>query len=317
MEQYSSLDGLHLKNCVLTIGAFDGIHIGHRKLLNTVVSASKDIMANSAVITFDPLPYVFLKNIAESYGLISSKEKSNILSSLGIDILITLAFNKQLAQLAPQEFIKTILEHIEFTKLIVGYDFTLGKNKAGTFSVLDTIGKENRFEVIAIPPLKVNGKIVSSSLIRETLHAGNIKQVNKYLGRIYSVEGTVTKGDGRGHKIGIPTANIEYDKKRLLPKRGVYVTLISVDNTIYPSVTNIGVRPTFYDSNIESPSIETHILNFNDNIYNKNIKIDFIEFVRDEKKFSDVTTLISQINKDIIFAQKVLNNVIKTPNIPS
>lgn len=317
MEQYSSLDGLHLNNCVLTIGAFDGIHIGHRKLLNTVISSSKDIMANSAVITFNPLPYVFLKNISGPYNLISNKEKSNLLSSMGIDILITLGFNKQLSLLSPQEFVKTILQHIEFNKLIVGYDFTLGKNKTGTFSVLETIGKENGFGVNAIPPLKVNGKIVSSSLIRETLHAGNIKRVNKYLGRVYSVEGVVEKGDGRGHKIGIPTANIEYDKNRLLPKKGVYVTLASVNNNTYPSVTNIGVRPTFYDNNIESPSIETHILNFNDNIYNKNIKIDFIEFARNEKKFSNVTTLISQINKDISFAQKVLNNVIKTPNIPS
>ena len=317
MDQYSSLDGLHLDNCVLTIGAFDGIHIGHRKLLNTVVDSSKDFMANPAVITFDPLPYVFLKNISGSYNLISNEEKSNVFSSLGIDILITLAFNRQLSQLSPEEFIKTILEHIEFKKLFVGYDFTLGKNKAGTFSVLDSIGKENGFEVIAIPPLKVNGKIVSSSLIRETLHTGDIKRVNKYLGRVYTIEGIVIKGDGRGHKIGIPTVNIEHDKKRLLPKKGVYVTLASVNNHTYPSVTNIGVRPTFYDNNLETPSIETHILNFNDNIYNKKIKIDFIDFARNEKKFSDVSTLISQINQDISFAQKVLNNVIKTPNIPS
>ena len=152
MDQYSSLDGLHLDNCVLTIGAFDGIHIGHRKLLNTVVSLSKDFMANPAVITFDPLPYVFLKNISGSYNLISNEEKSNVFSSLGINILITLTFNRQLSQLNPEEFIKTILEHIEFNKLIVGYDFTLGKNKTGTFfSFLILLEKRMDLRLLLFP----------------------------------------------------------------------------------------------------------------------------------------------------------------------
>jgi len=316
MKHYSSLTGVSLNKCILTIGSFDGVHLGHRELLTTVVKSSNSENADSAVITFNPIPFVYFRKIFEPYNLLDKSNKSKLLESLGIDHLITLTFDKQLSSLKPEAFIEFVLQHICINKLIIGYDFTLGKDKTGSFSVLNNIGTAKGFEVIVIPPLKVNGNIVSSSLIRKTLKSGNVKQAGKYLGRGYSIGGIVVSGDGRGKQVGFPTANIDYNKTRLLPKNGVYVTLAKINGRSYPSVTNIGLRPTFANQ-LNIPRIETYILDFNENIYDKYITIEFIDFIREELKFSSIKELKLQIDKDVLFTNKALSDVIKTKNIPS
>jgi len=314
MEQYNSLDNLNLKSTVLSIGSFDGVHLGHHQILNKVNDLSRKHDLESIIITFDPIPYVYINNIKDPYNLFSNTEKKDQISKFGINYLITLTFDDNLASQNPESFFRKYLGNIGINYLVIGYDFKLGKNKSGTLPVLQNIGRNNGFEVIIIPPLKVDNQIVSSSLIRETLKTGHIKKVNEYLGRAYSIRGMIEFGDQRGQKIGFPTANLNYCKNRLLPKNGVYATISNINDKKYFSVTNIGFKPTFNDY-IISQSIETHILNFNNNIYKKNITIEFFDKIRDEIKFKNADELKLQISKDILYTKKVLANVNQTSSL--
>lgn len=298
MGHHSSLKNIHVQNSWVSIGMFDGVHIGHQAIIKTLVSGAHAEKRKSIVITFFPHPAVVLGKVMGPYYLTSPEERASILLRLGVDEVITIPFDLTVANLSASEFISNLYEHLKVEKLIIGYDFALGKNREGDIEKLRDLGVNYHFDVDYIPPVMLDGEVVSSSRVRKALRNGNVTLASKLLGRSYRLEGVVIEGDGRGRTIGIPTANLDVWKGRIIPKDGVYYCKVHLLSGEYAGVTNIGLRPTF-DGNDDNQTIETHILDFEGDIYGDKLKLDFIQRFRDEKKFSSVETLLEQINLDI------------------
>jgi len=296
-----------MKKAWITIGSFDGIHLGHQKIIENLVKGAKKNSAPSIVITFYPHPAVCIRNITDPYYLTSPEEKDQILSKLGVNSILTMYFDHTISQLSPRDFISTLHRQLKFSCLLVGYDFHLGADREGSLKILEYLGDKMGFCIHAIKPLQKQSKPISSSAIRSALKKGDLSTANTLLGYPYSIEGIVIHGDGRGKHIGIPTANLSVWKKKLLPSEGVYAAFIYINKKRFPAVVSIGFRPTFYEIP-EQQTIETHILNFSDQIYGKQIKLQFISRLRDEKKFGSVKKLIQQVRKDISYAEEALRN---------
>ena len=296
-----------MKKAWITIGSFDGIHLGHQKIIDNLVKGAKINGAPSIVITFYPHPAVCIRNITDPYYLTSPEEKDQILSKLGVNSILTIHFDHTISQLSPRDFISTLHRQLKFSCLLVGYDFHLGADREGSLKILKYLGDKMGFCVRAIKPLQKQSKPISSSAIRSVLKKGDLSTANTLLGYPYSIEGIVIHGDGRGKHIGIPTANLSVWKKKLLPSEGVYAAFIYINKKRFPAVVSIGFRPTFYEIP-EQQTIEAHILNFSDQIYGKQVKLQFILRLRDEKKFGSVKELIQQVRKDISDAEEALRN---------
>ncbi|MDX9863456.1 MAG: bifunctional riboflavin kinase/FAD synthetase [Anaerolineaceae bacterium] len=307
MEHYRSLDSLQLKNACVTVGAFDGIHLGHQEIIRRLVQESRHAGVPAVVITFFPHPAAVLGKNAGAFYLTTAEERADILASLGVDITVTLEFTRELAQQSAETFVQNIVKHLHPHKLIVGYDFSLGRNRQGNIATLQELGKQHDFQVEVVPPVTLNGEKISSSRVRQALENHDIETANALLGRAYAVHGSVTYGDRRGGKLGIPTANLEYPKDRLIPPRGVYATIAHLDNQRIASVTNIGVHPTF-DTGLSIPTIEAHLLDFSGDIYTDELTLDFIHFIRPEQKFDSVAALLAQIDQDIQTARETLRH---------
>ena len=301
-ERKSSMEGAWI-----TIGSFDGIHLGHQKIINNLVEGAKRTKVPSIVITFFPHPTAYIKKITDPYYLTSPEEKDQILSKLGINSILTVHFNHTISRLSPRDFIRTLHRQLEFSCLLVGYDFHLGADQEGDLKRLEYLGNEMGFCVRAIAPLKQQSKPISSSIIRSAIKKGDLSTANTLLGYQYSFEGTVVHGDGRGEHIGIPTANLSVWEKKLVPAEGVYAAFAFINRNRFPAVVSIGFRPTFYEIS-EQQTIEAHILNFSDQIYGMKIKLHFISRLRQEKKFRSVNELMEQIRKDICYAEEALTN---------
>jgi len=299
--------GFSMKRAWITIGSFDGIHLGHQKIIDNLVKGAKNNGAPSIVITFFPHPAVSIRNITDPYYLTSPEEKDRILSGLGVNSVLTMHFDYSISQLSPQDFINTLHRQLKFSCLLVGYDFRLGADRKGSLKILECLGDKMGFCVRAIKPLQKLSKPISSSVIRSALKRGDLNTANTLLGYPYSIEGTVVHGDGRGKHIGIPTANLSVWGGKLLPSKGVYAAFIYINKKRFPTVVSIGFRPTFYEIP-EQQTIEAHILNFSDQIYGMKIKLQFISRLREEKKFGSVKELIKQIRKDISDAEEALSN---------
>jgi len=298
MQHYWSLEKIQLHDVWLTIGSFDGVHIGHQLIIREVVEGAKKDGSSSVVITFHPHPDTVLKKKDGAFYLTSPQEQAVFLGELGIDYVITYPFNKSVANTSTRVFVDKIFQHLHFKCLCIGHDFALGKNREGDAAALRALGKEYGFQVRVIDPLFDGDKLVSSSRIRNALRTGEIIEVNRMLGHPYQIKGRVIRGDGRGRTLGIPTANLEIWQEKALPKSGVYACIALVDGIRYPAVTNIGIRPTF-DLSSSERIVETHIINFDRNIYDQEISLLLIDFLRDEKRFDHVNALISQIKDDI------------------
>lgn len=283
------------KNSVVTIGNFDGIHLGHKKLINTTKKIALEKSLNSIVFSFIPHPLEVLKNQQFLY-IFTQEEKKRVLLKEGIDIFLNCPFDKHFANLSPNEFIDLILNKLNCSILVVGEDYCFGKNREGNIEVLKKIGVEKGIKVIKIPDVIFDGERVSSSKIRECIVNKNIQKANTLLNREYFVLGNVSEGNKLGRTIGFPTANIIPEKNKLLPPDGVYITKTLYEGKYYESITNIGKNPTI---NNTLRTIETHIFDFNQNIYGKEIQVLFLEWVRDVKKFSSLDELKQQIAKDI------------------
>ncbi len=296
-----------LKGAWITIGSFDGIHLGHQKIIKYLIEGAKKTDAPSIVITFYPHPTVYIKNITGPYYLTLPEEKDRILSKLGVDSILTMYFDHSISRLSPQDFISSLHHQLKFTCLLAGYDFRLGADREGDLKRLEYLGNKMGFCVRAITPLTQKSKPISSSIIRVALKNGDLSTANILLGYPYSIEGTVVHGDGRGKHIGIPTANLSVWEEKLLPRGGVYAAFAFINKKRFPAVISIGFRPTFYDIP-EQQTIEAHILNFTDQIYGMQIKLQFISQLRQEKKFGSVNELMEQIRKDISNAEEVLTN---------
>ena len=280
-----------------TIGNFDGVHLGHRDLISRSLKECKKHNLSFLVITFNPHPRELFGD-ANNYYLNSFEEKKELLASLGVDYYLEIDFNLNFSKIGPKEFFdKFIFQTAQVERLFLGFDFFFGNNKSGDLDFAKNYCSEKNISLTIQPKFESDNMPVSSSIIRNFLAEGLVSKANQYLSRSYFLEGMVQKGDGRGASLGFPTANLNIDKKRKVPKNGVYLTHTFIQNKIFKSLTNIGTNPTFKDDVLKS--IETHVLEFNQDLYNKKIKIEFILRIRDEKKFDGPEGLISQIKIDI------------------
>jgi riboflavin kinase/FMN adenylyltransferase len=308
MQHISSLQNLQSRDAWVTIGSFDGVHLGHQSIIRNMVAGAHLLNAPAIVVTFHPHPAVFLRNIQEAYYLTSPDERAELLAAWGVDSVTTLHFNQSLANQTAREFISSLVKSTCMKQLWVGYDFALGRGRQGTVDVLRNLGSEYGFQLRTFQPVEIDGQIISSSQIRQWVAAGEMQKAAKWLGQWYSVSGKVIHGDGRGRHIGIPTANLQIWPEKRLPEPGVYAAWAWVENNRLPSVLNLGYRPTF-EKEITEPRLEVHIMDFSSNIYDQQVRLEIIQRLRPEQRFSSVDILLAQIHSDIQSAREVLSNV--------
>lgn len=292
-------------NTVLTIGNYDGVHIGHQKILSMVLQKAQEIKGTSMVMTFDPHPVKVLAPERDIKLLTTSEEKAKLIKAMGIDVLLFINFNKEFANMLPDDFINTVLvEKFQVREIIVGTNYAFGRHKKGTIELLRRRGEKYGFEVKAVRQVMVHGNVVSSSAIRSLLLKGAVYEASKYLGRAYSIEGSVIKGKGRGQNLlNIPTANITTPVE-IAPKEGVYAVKVGLKGKIYDGVANIGKNPTFGNQEV---SYEVHLFNFSGNLLGQNLRVCFIDRIRGERTFPDVPSLVKQIRQDMESAREILN----------
>jgi len=311
-EFYSSIEEVTQPGAWLTIGSFDGVHLGHQALVRRLVRDAHAANAQAVIVTFFPHPVVVLKDIHTPFYLTEPEEKACLLADLGIDTVVTLRFDQQMSQLSAEEFMQKLDSHRVLRQLYVGYNFALGRNRQGDVPHLREIGQEMGFIVQVIDPIDVEGGPISSSQIRNWLNEGEVEKVTKGLGRIYSIESEVVPGAGRGRKIGIPTANFKVPPERLLPRLGVYAGWAYVGGRRWAAVANIGLRPTFERAAI-IPRLEAHLLDTGRrpdgkpwDFYGQTMKVEFVARLRDELRFPSPDALQVQIRKDISAAREII-----------
>ena len=304
---YNIEDFKKVPNAVVTIGTFDGVHRGHQEILRNMVNRAKEIGGESVVVTFYPHPRQVLSHDSGIRFISTQEEKIAHLEALGIDNLIIIKFTKEFAAIPSEDFIKDYLvKNIQPAVLIIGYDHHFGKGRTGDFGMLYELGSQYHFKVEKIQEQDVDNVAVSSTKIRHFLENGDIKHANMLLGYEFSYTGKVVHGQQVGHKMGYPTANIEVAEEfQLIEKQGVYATFAEIDGKSYPAMTYIGKRPTLDDNRPQS--IETHIISFDGTLYDKEIKIRFVDFVRDDKKFDNFEALKRQIGIDEQIIINILN----------
>lgn len=288
----------------LTLGIYDGVHLGHQKIIRRVVERAKEIGGMSCVVTFDPHPREVLIPDTAPDLLTSTKKKIELLEALGLDAVCLIRFTREFAQVEARKFVKDFLINTLRTRAIVeGYDWRFGKGRKGDVELLREIGKDNGYEVEQVDGVVIDGQVVSSTLIRELVLEGNLDKAAAYLGREYSITGDIVEGSRMGREIGFPTANIE-PHHEAIPPNGIYAVRVDVAGERKNGTLNIGVRPTVTEE--KKRTIEVHIMDFYRDIYNEEIEVTFVERLRDEKKFPSVEALTDQIKKDVEKARRVL-----------
>lgn len=290
----------------VTIGNFDGVHLGHQSLISELITKAKSDHVDSMAVTFWPHPRELFTKDSKGFYLNNSQEKNFLLEKTGLDNILSLNFNSELANLDTAQFLTKLNKIAPLRGLMVGEKFAMGKDRQGTEAVLNEVCNCMGIPCIHIKPLRIDGKVVSSQQIREALKCGDLDLVSRFLGRSYSLSGRVAHGKKTGSKLGFPTANLYFDENRQLPRYGIYATRVELNGKVYQGVTNVGIRPSFDDGN--APSIETLLFDFDDNIYNKLIHVKFIHFLRDEIKFDRISDLIAQIEKDKKEARRILTH---------
>ena len=291
------------KSLNLAIGNFDGVHIGHQAVIKKLVRESKKINSKSGILSFMPHPRQYFTNNYEDFNIIDENDKVSLFENLNIDYYISLKFDSVLASLSPENFIKDILvKKLQVKNITVGYDFKFGKDRKGNTDLLKKLSTKYNYQVSIINQIK-NEKdsiVYSSSLIRKKIEEGNFKSVSSILGRNWSLKGKVIKGDQKASKMNFPTANIT-PSKLIKPKKGVYAIKALYSDNYYNGIANFGVRPTIEGKKL---LLEAHLFEFDENIYSKDLTVEFLTFIREEKKFNDFTSLKKQIQKDIQIVKK-------------
>lgn len=302
----------HLRSSVLTIGNFDGVHRGHRALLERVVKEAKQRGGPAVVMTFDPHPVKVLHPEKQLKRLFSFDDQRRELEAIGITHLIVEPFSREFSQVEPEVFVRDwIVQPLHPAKVIIGYDFSFGANRKGSLEVMQRLAQQNQFDIETVPPFKDGETIISSTLVRKCLAEGDVAAAARYLGRYFYLEGLIERGAGRGRTIGIPTANLQVHAETL-PKIGVYAVRVELQSDPrkeprkLEGVCNIGRNPTF---NFEDAplSVECHIFNFSEDIYGSPMKLEFVERLREEMKFSSAAELVTQIKTDIENGRAILN----------
>lgn len=297
---------LNLPNIVCALGVFDGIHLGHQKIIKALVRNAKSIKGISTIITFNKHPYSVLNPSYDLSILTSPAHKLQLIDKMNVDVCIMLKFNKATASITAENWIREVLwKQLHINSIYIGQDSFFGKDRKGDINLLLKWSNSLGFKVNVIEPLRINKVSVSSTLIRNYICKGNIKSAQTLLGRPYSALGTVIKGKGRGKKLGFPTANLDTGNQ-CLPFNGVYAVKAKIDTITTPGVANIGIKPTFKPKQTK-PLLEVHLIKGSDELYNKNMEIIFVERLRNEMKFTTTSELTKQIEKDIVRAEQILS----------
>ncbi len=291
------------KDTLVTIGVFDGVHLGHKHLISKLREQARQHGLLSVVVTFRQHPQELLSPQTRLPYLTSLTKKVELLKAEGIDAVVTLSFTPELARVSAHQFAGLLKKHLRIRGLVLGPDFVCGRNREGDIATFRKFGQEMDFSVTVVPPLKVNGEVVSSTAIRQALAEGDMKRVARLIGRFFRLQGKVVKGTGRGTTLGFPTTNLEVDAKQALPAEGVYATWTYVDGKTWESMTNIGRCPTFAG---HERTVETYILAYQGDLYGRELEISFVERLRAEKCFATVEELKKQIAEDIKQGRAIL-----------
>lgn len=294
------------KPSVVCLGNFDGVHKGHQHLIKEAVKCAKGLDLPSVVMTFEPHPELVLNPKTKLKKILTNQLKAELIGKLGVDILIYLPFNKETASMSPKDFITKILKQsCKASHIFAGFNYTFGKGAAGNVNTLQQYSSLLDYNICIVPPFKINEDIVSSSLIRKYLELGKIEGARELLGYWPKLHGRVIHGEERGRKLGFPTANIQIEDEIILPANGVYASLVDYQNKTYWGMTNIGIKPTI---GVDLPkTIEINIFDFAEQIYNKNLTIHLVKYIRTEKNFTSLEGLRKQLIKD----QKVIRNYLQ------
>jgi riboflavin kinase/FMN adenylyltransferase len=284
------------KDMLLTIGVFDGVHLGHKYLISQLKELARQQGCLSGVITFRQHPQEVLSPQTKLPFLTDLDQRTNLLKNEGVETIIPLPFTPELAQLSPGQFLGLLNKYLRMRGLVVGPDFALGRNREGDADALRRLGQEMGFSVTIVPPIIIDGEVVSSTAIRKALAEGNMKRVQNLVGRPFRLYGRVMAGARRGVELGFPTANLDISPQQALPAEGVYVSQVHIDDQAHPAMTNIGQRPTFGES---QRVVEVYLLDYHGDLYGQELAVDIIERLRGEKKFDTPEQLKKQIAEDV------------------
>jgi len=298
------------RESVLTVGSFDGIHIGHQRLIRQLVAQAQQDRRLAGVVTFDPHPSVVLHPDRPALYLTTPAEKAHLLEQHGVNWLAIVPFDAALAATTPEAFVEYLYRGLNMRCLWVGTDFALGRKRQGDVDALCHLGQQMGFDVREIHPVTLDGRRVSSTAIRVLLQHGHVKEAAQLLGRYYSVSGTVAHGARRGRDLGFPTANIDVPPDRVIPADGIYVAYAWLGDERYHAVVNIGVRPTFDNG---ARSIEAYLLEFQRDIYGCHLALEFVARLRPERRFSSVQALIAQMREDVEQTRRILDAADRQP----
>ncbi len=297
MKHYHSLDEIALPHSWLTVGVFDGVHRGHQQIIHRLVEGAHEKNLPAVVLTFDPHPSkVFGRGDIKLLTL--PDERAEILAALGVDVVITHSFNREVANITAFDFMQRLKSHLGLDHLILGYDSALGKDREGNIPRLTEIGSELGYTVETVSAVSDESGVISSTAIRKLITVGKVEEAAKLMGRPYCLQGVVIRGDQRGRTIGFPTANLNYEVDKLIPASGIYACWAYVENEKHKAAVNIGTNPTFTPDK-KTLSVEAYLLDFDRDIYDENLHLEFAARLRDELKFDSVDALITQIRKDV------------------
>ncbi|HNK62469.1 MAG TPA: bifunctional riboflavin kinase/FAD synthetase [Anaerolineales bacterium] len=307
MRHYHSLEETSLQNSWLTVGVFDGVHRGHREIIQRLVRDAHQNNAPAAVLTFHPHPANVLTG-KDIRCLTTPDERAEILGSLGVDAVITQRFTPDLSTVPAHEYMATLKQRLGLSHLLIGYDFALGKGREGNALRLAEIGAELGYTVEVIPALGDESGVISSTSIRKLISTGNVSEAGKLLGHPYMMAGAVIHGAGRGRKINFPTANVDYPVQKATPTNGIYACWAMLREERFMAATNIGFNPTFTPER-QTPSLEAYLLDFDRDIYNQYLKLEFIARLRDEIRYTSIDALINQIQDDVNQTRAILSTL--------
>ncbi len=293
------------KKICAALGNFDGVHLGHQQLIKAVTEYASQIDGTPAILTFYPHPGTVLNPNNIPKTLVTEERKYKLFAEQGIHLVIQVAFDKKFAAIEAEDFFQQLVSQIDLALLVVGFNYTFGKGGKGNWKLLESLCNQHKIPFKMIPPVQLEGDIISSSRIRTALTNGDIRLVTKLLGKSPLLEGQVVQGNQIGRKLGYPTANIQVDGNILLPQRGVYITLVKLKDNYYFGMLNIGIRPTV--TNVLQQVAEVHILDFNQQIYGSDIEVYLLEKLREEQKFANLEELIAQIKADEYNSRKIIN----------
>jgi riboflavin kinase / FMN adenylyltransferase len=288
----------------LAIGVFDGVHRGHQAVISTSAEHARSANGTSVIVTFDPHPMKVLRPKDAPHLLTATQHKIALIRDLGVRHLLVINFDKQFAATEPEDFIQDLVTHSRpLREICVGHEWSFGRGRRGDLNLLKKLGAQFGFAVVGIPPVKINGEVASSTAIRQAVESGNLARAARMLGREYSILGTVVGGDRLGQKIGFPTANLSAHNEQF-PPNGVYFAQATLDGVVYPGVINLGYRPTVSSAKPERV-LEIHLLDFDRDIYGKDVEVRFVRYLRPEQKFETVHALAQQIELDVQQARKL------------